>query len=551
MTSSRIDTFARDHLPPREQWPDFLFDRPEYRYPQRINCAVELLDRRVASGDGQRTALTTIVNGRAVSCTYQQLFAQVNRIARVLTEDLGLVPGSRVLLRAPNSPLLAACWLAVVKAGLIAIGTMPLLRARELKPIIDKAKVGAALCDIRLRDELELTRDTASEHHAADLRQVIYLNDASPAGLEARAARKPGEFSGYRSHRDDVCLIAFTSGTTGTPKGTMHFHRDVLVMADAFTSHVLKPTPDDVFCGTPPLAFTFGLGGLLAMPLRFGASAVLMERLTPATLLATIEKTRATICFTAPTMYRQMALLLRERGDSIDSLKKAVSAGEALPDATRQLWKQVTGIEIIDGIGATEMIHIFISAAGRDVRPGAIGKVVLGYRAIVVDDSMKELPPGSVGRLAVKGPTGCRYLANTRQKSYVRNGWNLTGDSFVQDADGYFHYQARSDDMIVSSGYNIAGPEVEGALLLHPAVAECGVVGAADEKRGQVVVAYVVLKAGERGSPALARELQEFVKKSIAPYKYPRVIEFIASLPRTETGKLQRFRLREWAAQRA
>jgi 2-aminobenzoate-CoA ligase len=550
MISSRIDTFARDHLPPREQWPDFLFDRREYRYPQRINCAVELLDRRVASGDGQRTALTTIVNGRVVSCTYRQLFAQVNRIARVLTEDLGLVPGNRVLLRAPNSPMLAACWLAVVRAGLIAVGTMPLLRARELKPIIDKARIGAALCDIRLRDELELTRNPASEHFAADLKQVLYLNDPSPEGLEARAARRPAEFSAHGSHRDDVCLIAFTSGTTGAPKGTMHFHRDVLVMADAFTTHVLKPNPDDVFCGTPPLAFTFGLGGLLAMPLRFGASAVLMEKLTPETLLATIEKTRATICFTTPTMYRQMALLLRERGHAIGSLKKAVSAGEALPDATRQLWKQLTGIEMIDGIGATELIHIFISAAGRDVRPGAIGRVVPGYRAIVVDDAMKELPPGSVGRLAVKGPTGCRYLADARQKSYVRNGWNLTGDSFVQDADGYFHYQARSDDMIVTSGYNLAGPEVEGALLLHPAVAECGVVGASDEERGQVIVAYVVLKAGQRGGPARARELQEFVKKSIAPYKYPRVIEFIAALPRTETGKLQRYRLREWAAQR-
>jgi len=548
--TSRIDTFARDHLPPREQWPDFLFDRPEYRYPQRINCAVELLDRRVASGDGQRTALTTIVNGRAIGCTYQQLFAQVNRIARVLTEDLGLVPGNRVLLRAPNSPLLAACWLAIVKAGLVAVGTAPLLRARELKPIIEKARIGAALCDIQLRDELLLAQDPASEHYAADLKQVLYLNDPAPKGLEARAARKPAEFSAHRSLRDDVCLIAFTSGTTGAPKGTMHFHRDILVMADAFTRHVLKPTPDDVFCGTPPLTLTFGLGSLLAMPLRFGASAVLMEKLTPAALLATIEKTRATICFTAPAMYGQMALRQRERGHASESLKKTVSIGEALPVATRQLWKQVTGIEMIDGIGATEMTHIFISAAGREVRPGAIGKVVPGYRAIVVDEAMKELPPGSVGWLAVKGPTGCRYLADVRQKSYVRKGWNLTGDSFVQDADGYFHYQARSDDMIVSAGDNIAGPEVEGALLLHPAVAECGVVGAADEERGQVVVAYVVLKAGQRGSPALGRELQDFVKKSIAPHMFPRIIRFVTWLPRSGSGKLQRYRLREWATER-
>lgn len=449
-----VDTFARDHLPPRDQWPDFLFDRREYRYPQRINCVVELLDRRVAAGDGERTALTTIVGGRPRSCTYSQLLAQVNRIARVLTEDLGLVPGNRVLLRAPNLPIAAACWLAVVKAGLIAVGTMPLLRARELKPIIDKAKIGAALCDLRLRDELALVRDPASEHHAPDLKQVLYLNDPARDGLEARAVRKSADFTAHRSHRDDVCLIAFTSGTTGAPKGTMHFHRDVLVMADAFTTHVLKPTRDDVFCGTPPLALTFGLGGLLVMPLRFGASAVLVEKLTPESLLATIAATRATICFTAPTMYRQMAALLSEGGKgrfAIGSLNKSVSAGEALPDATRQLWKQTTGIELIDGIGATELIHIFISAAGRDIRRGAIGKVVPGYRAAVVDDEMHELPPGSLGRLAVKGPTGCRYLADPRQKNYVRSGWNLTGDTFVQDADGYFHYQARSDETIVSS----------------------------------------------------------------------------------------------------
>ncbi len=545
------DTFARDHLPPQSEWPEFLFDRPEYRYPQQLNCVTELLDRQVDSGNRERPALTALIDAQPVSCTYGQLQAQVNRIAHVLIEDLKLVPGNRVLLRAPNTPMLAACWLAVVKAGLIAVGSMPLLRARELKQMIDKARVGAALCDARLKHDLEATLDPRNEHYAPDLKKVIYFNDSAADALEARAARKPIQFAAHPSHRDDICLIAFTSGTTGQPKGTVHFHRDILVMADAFTTHVLKPTRDDVFCGTPPLGFTFGLGGLLAMPLRFGASTVLMEKPTPESLLAAIETTRATICFTAPTMYRQMALLLNDSARKVDisSLKKTVSAGEALPDATRQLWKQATGIEMIDGIGATEMIHIFIAAAGADVRAGAIGKVVPGYRAIVVDDAMNELPRGTAGKLAVKGPTGCRYLDDDRQRNYVRDGWNLTGDTFVQDEDGYFRYQARSDDMIVTSGYNVAGPEVEGALLLHPAVAECGVVGIADEERGQRVAAYVVLKEGHSSGADLCAELQAFVKQTIAPYKYPRTIEFVDALPRTETGKLQRFRLRELAGQ--
>lgn len=543
------DTFARDHLPPPSEWPEFLFDRPEYRYPPHINCVTELLDRQVDAGNGVRPALTALVDGQPVSCTYAQLQAQVNRTARVLIEDLKLVPGNRVLLRAPNTPILAACWLAVVKAGLIAVGSMPLLRARELKQMIDKARVCAALCDARLKHDLEATLDPGNEHYAPDLKQVVYFNDSAADALEARAARKSIHFAAHSSHRDDVCLIAFTSGTTGQPKGTVHFHRDILVMADAFTTHVLKPTRDDIFCGTPPLAFTFGLGGLLAMPLRFGASTVLIEKPTPETLLAAIAAARATVCFTAPTMYRQMALLLNDSARKVDisSLKKTVSAGEALPDATRRLWKQATGIEMIDGIGATEMIHIFIAAAGADVRAGAIGTVVPGYRAVVVDDAMNELPRGAAGKLAVKGPTGCRYLDDDRQRNYVRDGWNLTGDTFVQDDDGYFRYQARSDDMIVTSGYNVAGPEVEGALLLHPAVAECGVVGIADDERGQRVAAYIVLKEGHSRSVDLCAELQAFVKQTIAPYKYPRTVEFVDALPRTETGKLQRFRLRELA----
>ena len=545
------DTFARDHLPPQREWPEFLFDRPEYRYPPQLNCVTELLDWQVDAGNGARPAITAMIDGKPVSCTYLQLQAQVNRIAHVLIDDLKLVPGNRVLLRAPNTPMLAACWLAVVKAGLIAVGSMPLLRARELKQMIDKARIGAALCDARLKQDLEAVRDPQSEHYAPDLKTVVYFNDSASDALEAHVAREPVHFSAYPSHRDDVCLIAFTSGTTGQPKGTMHFHRDILVMSDAFTTHVLKPTRNDVFCGTPPLGFTFGLGGLLAMPSRFGASTVLIEKPTPEALLAAIAAARATVCFTAPTMYRQMALLLNDSARKVDirSLKKMVSAGEALPDATRRLWKQVTGVEMIDGIGATEMIHIFIAAAGPDVRAGAIGKVVPGYRAIVVDDVMNELPCGTAGKLAVKGPTGCRYLDDDRQRSYVRDGWNLTGDTVVQDDEGYFRYQARSDDMIVTSGYNVAGPEVEGALLLHPAVAECGVIGVADDERGQRVAAYVVLKDGYSRSADLCTELQTFVKQTIAPYKYPRTIKIVDTLPRTETGKLQRFRLRELAMQ--
>jgi 2-aminobenzoate-CoA ligase len=539
--SAHVDTFARDHLPPPAQWPALLLDRPEVRYPARINAAAELVDAHVAAGRGGRVALRT----DDATGTYAQLQAQVDRIARVLVEDMGLVPGSRVLLRGPNSPMMAACLLAVVKAGLVAVPTMPLLRARELAPVIDKAQVSAALCDVRLADELR-----AAQWQCPVLAQVMWFEDGdgtvgggAPGSLEALAAAKPAGFAACDTAQDDVALIAFTSGTTGQPKGTMHFHRDVLAMCDLFPRSVLRVQPDDVFCGTPPLAFTFGLGGMLCFPLRAGASTVLSERLTPESLLATIARHRATVCFTAPTFYRQMAALAPAH--DLGSLTRTVSAGEALPDATRQLWRRATGIEMIDGIGSTEMIHIFISSPPEAVRAGAIGQVVPGYEARVVDDAMNTLPPGRPGRLAVRGPTGCRYLADPRQLSYVRDGWNLTGDTFVVDADGYFSYQARSDDMIVSAGYNIAGPEVEAALLAHPAVAEAGVVGVPDEARGQIVKAFVVLKPGHAGDEAMARELQEHVKATVAPYKYPRAVEFRAALPRTETGKLQRFRLRE------
>ncbi|MGA2551129.1 MAG: AMP-binding protein [Burkholderiaceae bacterium] len=545
--SAHLDSFARDRLPPPEQWPVFLFDRPEYRYPEFLNCAAELLDRHVEQGHGEHPAVGMLVDGKPVWASYRQLLNQANRIAHVLKVDLGLVPGNRVLLRAPNNPMMAACWLAVMKAGLIAVPTMPLLRSKELEQTIKKAKVGAALCDATLADELRHCLDPAHPHHAPDLRQVLYFNGGGEHSLEARLIRHPDSFENVKTARDDICLLAFTSGTTGEPKATVHFHRDVMVMCDAFPRHILKPGPNDIFCGTPPLAFTFGLGGLLCFPLRYGAASLLSERLTPELLLKTIGLSGATICFTAPTFYRQMALLLQDpdREFSIDSLRQCVSAGEALPGATRQLWRQASGIEMIDGIGGTEVMHIYISSCENAVREGAIGQVVPGYRAKIVDEAMNEMPPGSVGRLAIQGPTGCRYLADARQKNYVRDGWNLPGDAFSMDQDGYFFYHARTDDMIVSAGYNIAGPEVESVMLTHPAVAECGVVGVEDLARGQLVKAFVVLRPDSSPSPELVADLQNWVKSRIAPYKYPRVIEFCAELPRTETGKLQRYRLRQ------
>jgi len=535
-STAHADTFARDNLPPRGEWPELLFELPELRYPERLNCASELLDRAIERGWGQRVALRS----PDAEITYAQLLERANRIARALTEDMGLVPGNRVLLRGANSPWMAACWLAVMKAGGITVATMPLLRAKELAEIIPKAQVTHALCDRRLEAELK-----AALSACPTLKTTVYWNDDAADSLDSLAASKPATFANVDTLAEDVALIAFTSGTTGKPKGTVHFHRDVIAMCDCFPRSCLAPTADDVFCGTPPLAFTFGLGGMLCFPMRFGASVVLAEKLSPELLLETIAKFRATVCFTAPTFYRQMAPLAQ--GRDLRSLKKCVSAGEALPDATRQMFKRATGIEIIDGIGSTEMIHIFISHTPERVRRGATGYVVPGYRATVLDDAGRPCPAGAIGHLAVKGPTGCRYLADERQRNYVQGGWNITGDAYICDEDGYFFYQARTDDMIISAGYNIAGPEVEGALLEHEAVAECGVVGVPDEDRGQIVKAYVVLKAGYGKSDALSKKLQDHVKSAIAPYKYPRRIEFVDVLPRTETGKLQRFKLRERA----
>jgi 2-aminobenzoate-CoA ligase len=531
--TAHVDTFASDNLPPRPEWPEFLFELPELQYPGRLNCATELLDKPVTRGHGHRIAMRT-PDGE---CSYTQLFTQSNRIANVLVRSMGLKPGNRVLLRGPNNPMMAACWFAVMKAGGVCVATMPLLRAKELTEIIRKAEITHALCDKRLEAEL---KSAAAGCHS--LKEISYWYDDGPNSLDILGLKQPLWFSNAPTAADDVALIAFTSGTTGKPKGTMHFHRDVVAMSDAFPRSILRTQKDDVFCGTPPLAFTFGLGGMLCFPMRFGASTVLVEKHTPETLLETIQRFKATVCFSAPTMYRQMAGMAGEF--DLRSLRKCVSAGEALPDATRQLFKEAAGIEVIDGIGSTEMIHIFISHTPDRVRRNATGYAIPGYRATVLDDEGRVCAPGTVGRLAVKGPTGCRYLADDRQRNYVQRGWNVTGDAYVMDEDGYFFYQARTDDMIISAGYNIAGPEVEGALLVHPAVAECGVIGEPDVARGTVVKAFVVLKPGNAPDGETVKTLQEHVKAVIAPYKYPRVIEFVDTLPRTETGKLQRFKLR-------
>jgi len=536
IASAQRDRFVHDRLPPASQWPQLRYDLPELQFPQQLNLVGELLDNAQAKGFGDRPLLRS----SRITLSYADVRDRVDRICLVLTEDLGLVPGNRVLLRGGNTIGLALAWLAVVKAGLVAVATMPLLRARELGDIIDKAQPTVALCDIKLLDELELARQERPV-----LATVVPFNALNePGSLAVRSAQKEGDFAACPTSADDIAMMAFTSGTTGKPKAAVHTHRDVLAACECWPRHVLRATPEDVVVGSPPLAFTFGLGGMLVFPMWAGASIYFPEGpYTPETMVRTINEVGATICYTAPTFYRQMAPFAREHG--VGKLRICVSAGEGLPDATRQLWKQASGIEMTDGIGATEMFHIFISSAPEDVRRGAIGKVVPGYTAKVVDDAGNEVARGTIGKLAVIGPTGCKYLDDPRQQNYVKNGWNYPGDAFMQDEDGYFFYQARADDMIITSGYNVGGPEVEDALLRHPAVAECGVIGKPDEERGMIVKAFCVLKPGHTGDAAMVKALQEHVKASIAPFKYPREIQFVDSLPRTETGKLQRFKLRQ------
>jgi 2-aminobenzoate-CoA ligase len=527
-----VDTFCRNSLPPPDQWPEFLADLPELRYPERLNCASTLLDEVVAQHGPDRPCLRT----EDETWTYGELLTRANQLAHLLTRELGVVPGRRVLLRGPNNPWLVACWFAVLKAGGVAVTTVPLLRTLELRQLIELTRSTVALCDARFAADLA---PAAAETGVS----VACYGGVDADDLAVRAAGQPPTFADVDTAADDVALLAATSGSTGVPKVTMHFHRDVLAIADTFGRHLVQGRPDDVFTGTPPLGFTFGLGGLLVFPLRVGASTLLIEKATPVQLAEAVARHRATVVFTAPTGYR--AMLRAGCEHLLTSVRRAVSAGEHLPKAVWEEFADRTGIRLIDGIGSTEMLHVFVSAADDEIRPGATGRAVPGYVATVLDDDGNPAPDGVPGRLAVKGPTGCRYLADPRQQVYVQGGWNVTGDTYVRDADGYFWYQARSDDMIVSSGYNIGAPEVEQALDRHPDVVECAVVGRPDPDRGQLVHAAVVLREGVDGDAAKVAELQEFTRGLIAPYKYPRSIEFVAELPRTSTGKVQRYRLRE------
>ncbi|HEX3825494.1 MAG TPA: AMP-binding protein [Mycobacteriales bacterium] len=530
--SAHVDTFCRDNLPAATLWPAMSFELPELNYPERLNCATALLDDIVATHGADRPCLLS----PGETWTYGRLLARSNQIAGYLADERGLVPGQRVLLRGPNNPWLVACWFGVLKAGGVVVATVPLLRAAELRPLIGLTQCSLVLCDHRFA--ADMTAVVAD----AGIALVLYGGDGED-DLVASSATKPATFTNVDTAADDVALLAPTSGTTGSPKATMHFHRDVLAIADTFGKHIVRGVTDDVFAGTPPLAFTFGLGGLVIFPLRIGASTLLLERATPVELAEAVERFRATVLCTAPTAYR--AILRAGREASLRSLRRAVSAGEHLP---QQVWEEFhakTTIKLIDGIGSTEMLHVFISAADDDIRPGATGRAVPGYQAAVFDQDGQPAPDGTPGRLGVRGPTGCRYLADNRQTTYVQDGWNMTGDTYIRDADGYFWYQARSDDMVISSGYNIAAPEVEWALEQHPDVVECAVVGQPDIERGMVVHAVVVLRENVTGDAAKIVELQAFAKEAIAPYKYPRSIEFVAALPRTTTGKLQRFRLRQ------
>jgi len=533
--TSHVDTFTRDALPPKAQWPDFLLE--DFAYPEYLNVGVALTGAMVDKGFGDNIAL--IGNGR--QRTYKELDDWTNRIAHALVEDYGVKPGNRVLIRSANNPAMVACWLAATKAGAVVVNTMPMLRAGELSQIIDIAEIKFALCDSRMMDEIVACAKTSKF-----LKTIVSFDGTAnhDAELDRAALSKPVKFEAVRTGRDDVALLGFTSGTTGTPKATMHFHRDLLIIADGYAREVLGVTPEDIFVGSPPLAFTFGLGGLAIFPLRFGATATLLETASPPNMIEIIEQYKATICFTAPTAYRVMMRAMDEGAD-LSSLRCAVSAGETLPAPVYEEWLAKTGKPMLDGIGATEMLHIFISNRFGDSRPACTGRPVTGYEACIVDDDMNVLPDGEVGRLAVRGPTGCRYMNDARQSVYVRDGWNITGDSFRRDSEGYYHFAARNDDMIISSGYNIAGPEVEAALLRHPYVVECGVIGTPDDARGQIVQAHVVLEADIAKDAMTIKVLQDHVKAVIAPYKYPRSIVFIDALPKTQTGKVQRFRLKE------
>ncbi len=527
------DDFAERNLPPREQWPDLVFNLPELAFPPRLNCVARLLDTQVAAGRGDAPC----VIGARETYTYRQFQERVDRIAWVLVERLGMKRGGRVLIRGMNSPTMLAAILAVMKAGGIAVPTMAMLRARELAYPIAKAEIPLALCEAALVEELR-----GAQAMSPVLARIVTWSDG---GLEAMMAEAPGHFEAADTAADEVCFIGFTSGTTGVPKGAVHFHREMIATCETFARHVLEPRASDRFIGSAPLAFTFGFGGHALFPMWCGASTVMIERAGPDDLLDAIPGYGATALFTAPTAYR--AVLPKLPAGGFPTLRLCVSAGETLPAATFEAWRQATGINILDGLGSTEMLHIFVGSKPAEMRAGATGRVVPGYEAKIVDADGEAVADGMPGRLAVRGPTGCKYLGDPRQSVYVQRGWNITGDTYIRDTDGYFHYQARSDDMIISSGYNIGGPEVEAALLLHEAVAECAVIGWPDPDRGMIVKAFVVLRPGFTGDAAMVHALQEHAKATIAPYKYPRAVEFRDSLPKTPTGKLQRFKLREGA----
>ncbi len=542
VASGHADTFVADRLPPPAAWPQITSPTPLFDVPERANVVSSLFARAHAAGHAGRPMLRS----PHITLSYQEAEERVNRMANWLTQDFSLVSGNRVLLRGGNTVGMALCWLAVVKAGLVAVATMPMLRAKELGEIVEKARPSAALCDAALLHELELTQ----ARHPSLARIVCFNAPSHPQDVSVLAAAHSGKCAGCDTAASDVAMLAFTSGTTGKPKAAAQTHRDLLAACEAWPMHVLEANCNDVTIGTPPLAFTFGLGGLLLFPMRVGASVYFHDKpFTPEVLMDAVHASGASICYTAPTMYRQMAAFAKAKGSA--QLRICVSAGEGLPDATRTLWREASGMEMLDGIGATEMFHIFISSAGAQVRRGAVGRVVPGYEAKVVGEDGQELPHGQVGRLAVRGVTGCKYLDDARQSAYVKDGWNYPGDAFSQDTDGYFWYQARADDMIVTAGYNVGGPEVEDCVLRHPAVAECGVVAKADPERGMLIKAYVVLKHGHAGDAALVRSIQDHVKAQLAPFKYPREVSFMERMPRTETGKLQRFVLRQMAASEA
>lgn len=536
MLTAHVDRFVLDRLPAPELLPEFRFDRPEFCYPERLNAGAELIDRAIAAGFGERTAIV-FPDG---TWTYNELAKAANGLAHVLRDDYALVPGARVLLRGVNGPMLAALWLAVLKAGCVVVVTMPLLRSRELSFVLDKARIDLSLCEDTLIDELAQAVEATGQGRVASFSRD---GRSHVTDVERRVPGKPESFAAAETQASDPALLAFTSGTTGNPKATVHFHRDVLAIADAFPRSILGVDAGDRFLCSAPMAFTFGLGGHVVFPLRYGASSVLLPACTPDHLLDAVSEYRPSILMTAPTAYRAMTESAAKR--DLSHVRHYVSAGEHLPATTLEGWRRATGSGIVNGLGSTEMLHIFLSSPVAEAKPGATGKAIRGYTACVLDENDAPAAVGEMGRLAVKGPTGCRYLDDPRQANYVRRGWNVTGDACRMDDGGCFWFESRTDDMIVSAGYNISGFEVEEALLRHPAVAECAVVGAGDAARGQVVKAFVVVKSGHERCEALKREIQDFVKRDIAPYKYPRAVDFLDALPRNASGKVQRFLLRE------